>query len=150
MTPTPREVHGVLQAKKPLSTAFLMLPWLFGGTVAVVLALVLLKAGLTAWWPAWLHAAVVLSVGLTFAAVVQLFLVPRLQARILTGGHIGEVGQFCIADSALLRCARMSILLCKHQPELLWRAGQCLQTEVLLISCRASAYDAPIILQKCM
>lgn len=80
-----------MQAKEPLKTAFLMLPWLFGGTVAVVLALVLLKAELTAWWPAWLHAAVVLSVGLAVATVVRLFLVPSLRARILKGGHIGEV-----------------------------------------------------------
>ena len=80
-----------MQAKEPLKTAFLMLPWLFGGTVSVVLALVLLKAELTAWWPAWLQAAVVLTVGLAVAAVVHLFLVPNLRARILKGGHIGEV-----------------------------------------------------------
>ena len=80
-----------MQAKEPLKTALLMLPWLFGGTVASVLALVLLKAELTAWWPAWLHASVVFSVGLAVAAVVQLFLVPKLRARILKDGHIGEV-----------------------------------------------------------
>lgn len=107
-----------MQAKEPLKTALLMLPWLFGGTVAVVLALVLLKAQLTAWWPAWLHAAVVFSVGLAVAAVVQLFLVPNLRARILKGGHIGEVRLLRHANSALPRCARTSILSCSEEPQL--------------------------------
>ena len=93
-----------------------MLPWLFGGTVAVVLALVLLKAELTARWPAWLHAAVVFSVALAVAAVVQFFLVPNLRTRILKDGHIGEVGLLRHANSAIPRCARRSILLCSDRP----------------------------------
>ena len=68
-----------------------MLPWLYGGTVAVVLALVILKADLTKGWAAWLQATVTLSVGLAVAAAVQFFLVPKLQARLLTTGLVGEV-----------------------------------------------------------
>ena len=80
-----------MQARDPLRRAFLLLPWLFGGTVAVVLALVLLKAELSAGWPPWVHAAVVLGVGLAVATGVQLYLVPRLRARVLSAGHVGEV-----------------------------------------------------------
>ena len=58
--------------------------------MAVVLALVLLKAELSAGWAPWVHAAVVLGVGLAVAAGVQLYLVPRLRARVLSAGHIGE------------------------------------------------------------
>lgn len=82
-----------MQAREPLKRAFRLLPWLFGATVAVVLALVLLKAQLSQGWPAWLRAAVVLCVGLAIAAVVQFLLVPRLRARVLTAGHVGEVSQ---------------------------------------------------------
>lgn len=68
-----------------------MLPWLYGGTVAVVLALVLLKTDLTKGWPAWLQAAVTVGVGLAIAAAVQFFLVPRLRARVITAEHLGGV-----------------------------------------------------------
>ena len=68
-----------------------MLPWLYGGTVAVVLALVLLKADLTKGWAAWLQATVTLSVGLAVAAAVQFLLIPRLQARMRSAGLVGEV-----------------------------------------------------------
>jgi hypothetical protein len=70
---------------------FQLLPGLFGGTVAVVLALVLLKATATHGWPAWLRAAVVLAAGMAIAAAVQLLLVPRLRDRVLRQGHVGEV-----------------------------------------------------------
>ena len=59
--------------------------------MAVVLALVLLKADLTNEWAAWLRATVTLSVGLAVAAAVRSFLVPRLRARVATAGHVGEV-----------------------------------------------------------
>lgn len=59
--------------------------------MAVVLALVLLKADLTKGWAAWLRATVTLSVGLAIAAAVRSFLVPRLRARVATAGHVGEV-----------------------------------------------------------
>ncbi len=68
-----------------------MLPWLYGGTVAVVLALVILKADLTKDWARWLQATVTLSVGVAVAAAVQTLLVPRLHARLLTSGLSGEV-----------------------------------------------------------
>lgn len=68
-----------------------MLPWLYGGTVAVVLALVILKAYLTKDWARWLQATVTLSVGRAVAAALQFFLVPRLQSRLLTAGLVGEV-----------------------------------------------------------
>jgi hypothetical protein len=127
-----------MQAKDPLKTALLMLPWLFGGTVAVVLALVLLKAELTAWWPAWLHAAVVFSVGLGVAAVVQLFLVPSLRASILKGGHVGEVRLLRHANSAVSRCARTSILSCSDNPQLPLQAEHRLHSKVHLITRGAS------------
>lgn len=84
-------VHDAAQAAKPLERAFRMLPWLYGGTVAVVLALVILKADLTKGWPAWLQATVTLSVGLAVAAAVQFLLIPSLQARLLSAGLLGEV-----------------------------------------------------------
>ena len=59
--------------------------------MAVVLALVLLKADLTKGWAAWLQATVTLSVGLAVAAAVQFLLIPRLQARMRSAGLVGEV-----------------------------------------------------------
>ncbi len=97
-----------MQARDPLRRAFLLLPWLFGGTVAVVLALVLLKAELSAGWPPWLHAVVVLGAGLAVAAGVQLYLVPRLRARVLSAGHIGEV----CPPTTLLRTLQLSPTAC--------------------------------------
>ena len=76
--------------------------------MAVVLALVLLKAEISAGWPPWLHAVVVLGVGLAVAAGVQLYLVPRLRARVLSAGHVGEVclstGLFHIMQLAPTAC----------------------------------------------
>lgn len=80
-----------MQAQKPLERALQLLPWLFGGTVAVVLALVLLKADLTKEWAAWLRVTVTLAMGLAVVAAVRSFLVPRLRARVATAGHIAEV-----------------------------------------------------------
>lgn len=79
------------QVREPEKRAFRLLPGLFGGVVAVVLALVLLKASATAGWPAWLRAAVVLATGVVVAAAVQTFLVPRLREKVLRQGHRGEV-----------------------------------------------------------
>ena len=91
-----------------------MLPWLYGGTVAVVLALVLLKADLTKGWAAWLQAVVTIGVGLAAAAAVQFLLVPRLQARILTAGHLGEVSAtpWQPATNVVLVLRGKSICLC--------------------------------------
>ena len=77
--------------REPEKRAFQLLPGLFGGTVAVVLALVLLKATATQDWPAWMRAVVVLGVGLSVAGVVQAFLVPRLREKVQRLGHVGEV-----------------------------------------------------------
>ncbi len=79
------------QVREPEKRAFRLLPGLFGGVVAVVLALVLLKASATAGWPAWLRAAVVLATGVVVAAAVQTFLVPGLREKVLRQGHRGEV-----------------------------------------------------------
>ena len=98
-----------MQARDPLRRAFLLLPWLFGGTVAVVLALVLLKAELSAGWPPWVHAAVVCGVGLAVTAGVQLYLVPRLRARVLAAGHIGEV---CLHHMPALHLADSTDCMC--------------------------------------
>ena len=97
-----------MQARDPLRRAFLLLPWLFGGTVAVVLALVLLKAELSAGWPPWVHAVVVLGVGLAVATGVQLYLVPRLRARVVSSGHVGEVR----LSTILLRTLHLSPAAC--------------------------------------
>lgn len=78
--------------RRPEKRAFQILPGLFGGTVAAVLALVLLKATATQNWPAWVRAVVVLGVGLVVAAAVQAFLVPRLREKIQRLGRVGEVG----------------------------------------------------------
>lgn len=86
-----KAAHAAAQADKPLERAFHVLPWLYGGTMAVVLALVLLKADLTRGWAAWLQALVTIGAGLAVAAAVQCFLVPRLQARVLAAGRVGEV-----------------------------------------------------------
>lgn len=77
-----------------MKRAFQLLPGLFGGTVAVVLALVLLKANATQSWPSWLRAAVVLITGAAIAAAVHMLLVPRLKAKVLRDGVVGEVWTF--------------------------------------------------------
>ncbi|EIE25102.1 phosphate transporter [Coccomyxa subellipsoidea C-169] len=76
--------------REPEKRAFQLLPGLFGGTVAVVLALVLLKATATQDWPAWMRAVVVLGVGLSVAGVVQAYLVPHLREKVQRLGHVGE------------------------------------------------------------
>ncbi|KAK9909250.1 hypothetical protein WJX75_009502 [Coccomyxa subellipsoidea] len=80
----------VLEVREPEKRAFQLLPGLFGGTVAVVLALVLLKATVTQGWPAWMRAVVVLGVGLGVAGMVQAFLVPSLREKVYRLGHVGE------------------------------------------------------------
>ena len=76
--------------------------------MAVVLALVLLKAELSAGWPPWVHAVVVLGVGLAVAAGVQLYLVPRLRARVLLAGHVGEV----YLPTTLFRTLQLALTAC--------------------------------------
>lgn len=89
--------------REPENRAFLLLPGLFGGTVAVVLALVLLKATVTQGWPAWMRAVVVLGVGLGVAGMVQAFLVPSLREKVYRLGHVGEV-------CAVAHCPALSVV----------------------------------------
>ena len=117
--PVRKAERGAAQADKPLERAFCVLPWLYGGTVAMVLALVLLKADLTRGWAAWLQATVTLGVGLAVAAAVQCFLVPRLQARVLAAGHVGEV------RCALWRRASHAVLV-RRGPASAWLPLPCL------------------------
>ena len=69
-----------LQASSPRRVALTAFPLLYGSSVATVLALVLLKAQLTAAWPLWLLAALSLAAAVSVATAVHLFVVPGLQS----------------------------------------------------------------------
>ncbi|KAK9792695.1 hypothetical protein WJX73_003429 [Symbiochloris irregularis] len=74
--------HLVLQAPNAERRALRALPVLFGATLGVMLGLILLKAPMTAAWPAWQLALVPAAVALGIAALVQLFLVPLVRRSI--------------------------------------------------------------------
>ena len=76
-----------LQASSPRRVTLTAFPLLYGSSVATVLALVLLKAQLTAAWPLWLLAALSLAAAVSVATAVHLFVVPGLQSSSPRGFH---------------------------------------------------------------
>lgn len=71
-----------VQAPQAEARALVALPLLCGGTVGLVLALVLLKAQATAAWPAWQLALVPPAVAAGVGLLVQALLVPRARASL--------------------------------------------------------------------
>ncbi|MCJ1422148.1 hypothetical protein MMC29_000027 [Sticta canariensis] len=73
---------AAMQAANAEQRALCALPVLFGGTVGLVVALVILKAQATAAWPTWLQAVIPLAAALSIGGLVQCFMVPWVRVQV--------------------------------------------------------------------
>lgn len=82
-----------VQAPNAERRALRALPLLFGATLGVMLGLILLKAQVTAAWPAWQLGVVPAAVALGIGALVQVLLVPVVRRSIGSGAPAAGKGQ---------------------------------------------------------